>query len=57
MIQPYFGASEVRVVTCDVPHDRRRAASRTQGPCCLHTWDIKKLGPADKVRGNKYAPM
>ena len=48
-----FRASEVRVVTCDVPHDRTGAASRTQGPCCLHTWDIKKIGSPDKMIGNK----
>jgi hypothetical protein len=51
--QTRFGACEVRVVTCDVPHDRTRAASRTQGPFCLHTWEIGELRSPDKAIGNK----
>ena len=27
--------------------------SRTQGPCCLHTWEIGELRSPDKVIGNK----
>ena len=30
--------------------------SRTQGPCCLHTWEIGELISPDKVMGNNDAP-
>ena len=51
MIEPDFGASEVRFLLPDIRPERIKCTARTGVPSLLHIWEMRELRSPDTAGG------